>query len=388
MQRRHCDVTAASKVAGWCSGELAAAIPGAARATILFPSPKKMAMIATEVRRELLYPLTDMAIIFAMVFFWLLFGLAQNAGLLGIVLMIILMPAYLRYLLYLLEARANNRSAPVPDMAMFNPADNFWSLAPVVLIAIAIWAGILLVPIISLLGVMLIGVALMVIVPASMAVLAITHSPAESLNPAAILRMVRACGAAYFAVPVVLIAMSCVFAGLYMAGVPLFLIDLATSYQIVLLFTMTGAVLYANKVAVLVDIPDPVEPTTDDLARDLDHERQKVANHAYGFISRGNRQGGFAHIRQWLENEAVVEEAYQWFFHEMLKWESADPALFFAQDYLALLLKRKKDDEALKLIARCLHENARWRPRQEDRDDVNELAARHGRDDLITQMKN
>ncbi len=345
-------------------------------------------MKATEVRRELLYPLTDMAIIFAMIFFWLLFGLARNAGLLGIVLMIILMPAYLRYLLYLLEARANNRSAPVPDMAMFNPADNFWSLAPVVLIAIAIWAGILLVPIISLLGAMLIGVALMVVVPASMAILAITHSPAESLNPAAMTRMVRACGAAYFIVPTVLIVMSGLFGALYLAGMPLFLIDLATSYQIVLLFTMTGAVLHTNKVAVQVDIPEPDEPTTDDLARDLDHERQKVANHAYGFISRGNRQGGFAHIRQWLENEAVVEEAYQWFFHEMLKWESADPALFFAQEYLGRLLEWQMDNEALKLIARCLHENARWRPLPEDRDEVHDLAARHGRQDLITQLKN
>ena len=345
-------------------------------------------MNATEISREMLYPLTDMAIIFAMIFFWLLFGLARNAGLLGIVLMIILTPAYLRYLLYLLEARANNRSAPVPDMAMFNPADNFWSLAPVVLIAIAIWAGILLVPIISLLGVMLIGVAFMVVVPASMAILAITHSPAESLNPAAMTRMVRACGAAYFIVPTVLIVMSGLFGALYLAGMPLFLIDLATSYQIVLIFTMTGAVLHTNKMAVQVDIPEPVEPTTDDLARDLDHERQKVANHAYGFISRGNRQGGFAHIRQWLENEAVVEEAYQWFFHEMLKWESADPALFFAQGYLGRLLEWQMDSEALKLIARCLHENARWRPLPEDRDEVHDLAARHGRQDLITQLKN
>ncbi|MFB3077778.1 MAG: hypothetical protein ACE1Y4_07200, partial [Lysobacterales bacterium] len=275
-----------------------------------------------------------------------------------------------------------------PDIAMFNPADNFWSLAPVVLIAIAIWAGILLVPIISLLGVMLIGVALMVVVPASMAVLAITHSPAESLKPAAMTRMVRACGAPYFIVPTVLIVMSGLFGALYLAGMPLFLIDLATSYQIVLLFTMTGAVLHTNKVAVQVDIPEPVEPTTDDLARDLDHERQKVVNHAYGFISRGNREGGFAHIRQWLENEALVEEAYQWFFHEMLKWESADPALFFAQEYLGRLLEWQMDNEALKLIARCLHENARWRPLPEDRDEVHDLVARHGRQDLITQLKN
>jgi len=235
---------------------------------------------------------------------------------------------------------------------------------------------------------MLIGAAALVIVPASVAVLAITHSPAESLNPAAMMRMIRACGASYFAVPSVLIVMSALFIVLYVAGVPLFLIDLSTSYQIVLLFSMTGAVLHTNNVAMQVAIEDPLELTADDIARDLNHERQKVANHAYGFISRGNREGGFAHIRQWLENEAAVEEAYPWFFHEMLKWESKDPALFFAQEYLGRLLRLQMDKEALKLIARCLHENTRWQPLPGNRDEVNELAARHGRKDLITLLKN
>ena len=345
-------------------------------------------MTATDIGRQLLYPLTDMAIVFAMIFYWLLFGLAQNAGLLGIALLFLTVPAYLRYLLYLLEARANGRSAPVPDITMFNPADNFWTLTPLIPIVVTIWAGILLASKISLFGVMLIGAAALVIVPASVAVLAITHSPAESLNPAAMMRMIRACGASYFAVPSVLIVMSALFIALYVAGVPLFLIDLSTSYQIILLFSMTGAVLHTNNVAMQVAIEDPLEPTADDIARDLNHERQKVANHAYGFISRGNREGGFTHIRQWLENEAAVEEAYPWFFHEMLKWESNDPALFFAQEYLGRLLRSQMDKDALKLIARCLHENTRWRPLPGNRDEVNELAARHGRKDLITLLKN
>ena len=42
-------------------------------------------MNLTDVGRELRYPLTDMAILFAMIFYWLLFGLAQNARLLGVV---------------------------------------------------------------------------------------------------------------------------------------------------------------------------------------------------------------------------------------------------------------------------------------------------------------
>jgi hypothetical protein len=49
--------------------------------------------------RELLYPLTVMAIVFAMIFFWLLFGLAQRAGLLGLFLLVMATPAYIRYLL-------------------------------------------------------------------------------------------------------------------------------------------------------------------------------------------------------------------------------------------------------------------------------------------------
>ena len=236
-------------------------------------------MKATDIGRRLLYPVTNMAIALAMIFYWLLFGLAQAARLLGIALLFLTLPAYLRYLLYLLyllEARANGRSAPVPDIAMFNPADNLWTLTPLIHIAIATWAGILLANTISAFGAILLGAAFVLIVPASMAVLAITHSPAESLNPAAIVRMVRACGAAYFIVPIVLIAMSCLLVMLYLAGVPLILIDLATSYQIVLLFTMTGAVLPVNNVAMQVAIPDSIEPTAEDLAQDLVNERRKL----------------------------------------------------------------------------------------------------------------
>jgi len=329
-----------------------------------------------------------MAIVFAMIFFWLLFGLAQNAGLLGFVLLFFTTPAYIRYLLYLLEARANGKSAPVPDIAMFNPADNFWTLTPLILIAVAIWAAILLASMDALFGVMLLGVAFLLIVPASMAVLAVTHSPAESLNPMAMTRMIRACGAAYFVVPIVLAVMSLFFVMLYAAGVPLLLIDLGTSYQIVLLFTMTGAVLHTKDVAIQVAIEDPLEPTADDIARGLNNERQKVANHAYGFISRGNRDGGFGHIRQWLDKEADLAEAYQWFFLEMLKWENKDPALFFAQEYLGRLLASEMENESLKLISSCLHENPRWRPLPENRGEAYELAAQHGRQDLIKQLKN
>ena len=164
---------------------------------------------------------------------------------------------------------------------------------------------------------------------------------------------------------------------------PFLVLDTVSNFAFVLLFTLTGAVLRANDVIREVDIELPPEQTVAQLAEDLVSERQRVANHAYGFISRGNRAGGFAHIRQWLEQETHRDEAYQWFFQQMLTWENTVPALFFAHEFLNLLLKWNMDREALKLIARCLHEDPRWRLGQEGRDAVQELLQRHGREDLV-----
>ncbi len=92
---------AASRVAGLRSNELVGVIPGVDRDTTLSPrrilQRQKMLMNATDIGRELLYPLTDMAIVFAMIFYWFLFGLAQNAGLFGIALLFLTLPAYYRY---------------------------------------------------------------------------------------------------------------------------------------------------------------------------------------------------------------------------------------------------------------------------------------------------
>ena len=344
-------------------------------------------MTPADVIREIFYPLKNIAIVFAMLFFWMLFGLVQRAGLIGLWLLIIIAPAYIRYLLYLLEARANNRSPPVPEISMFNPVDNLWSLTPLILISMLIWVEILFADSdLAWLGILL-GMAIFLIVPSTLAILAVTHSPSESLNPSAVLRMIRVCGAGYFLVPAVVILISVLFVLFEFLGLPPFFTNLGMSYQIVLLFTLTGAVLHANDVAVQVDIDPPLEKSDAEISGDLEKERQKVANHAYGFINRNNRAGGLAHISQWIDKEADTDAAYAWFFREMLTWENSTAALFFAQAYMNWLLHGEQEVAALKLAARCLHEDPRWKPQLEDRALFLQVAEQHGREDLIRQVK-
>ena len=378
---------AGSKEAGWYCSESAAVIPGADPALIPYPKQMKTLMKLADVIREIFYPLTNMAIVLAMIFFWMLFALVQRAGLIGLWLLILLAPAYVRYLLYLLEARANDRSPPVPDIGMFNPVDNLWSLTPLIFLSVLLWAEILFAASYLPWIAVLLGITTYLITPSSLAILAVTHSPAESLNPQAILRMIRVCGAAYFIAPVTVILVWLLFAMFEFLGLPSLLTNLGKSYQVVLLFTLTGAVLHANDVAVQVDIEAPLEKSDDEISGDLEKERQKVANHAYGFISRNNRHGGLAHINQWIDSESDTEAAYAWFLKKMLTWENSTAALFFAQQYLHRLLHSEQDATALKLVARCLHEDPRWKPQIEDRELFLDVAERHGREDLIRQVK-
>ena len=344
-------------------------------------------MKTTEFLHELCYPVTNSTIVIGVLFFWALSWLAGKAGMLGIGLAIIVVPAWFRYLVSLLEERANGRQAPVASIETFSFWDNTWALTPMVVMAVLLWAGIRLDDIGLGWGSRLIGVAAVFVLPASLGILAVTHSPFESLNPVAIGRLIRTCGGAYFSVPVVLIVMALVIEFFARLGLPRFVTELAGGYLFVLLFTLTGALLYDRGIAGAVI---PVVPSAEVEQRpkdELEKARQQVANHAYGLISRGNREGGFARILQQVRSEADTSAAVSWFFNEMMRWESKDAALFYAQACLSHFICHDEDDKALKLMSTCLHQDPRWKPSAADRPHALDLAERYGRQDLARLLR-
>jgi hypothetical protein len=189
-------------------------------------------------------------------------------------------------------------------------------------------------------------------------------------------------------VPSVIVALTILLSLLTSARLPRFLIEIGAAYQAALFFTLTGAVLAEKNIPSRVEIESPTGPGEEKLSMDLEKEREKVASHAYGFISRGNREGGFAHIMDWIRQEPDVHEASAWFFNAMMKWESKDAALFYAQTYLAHLLHHDEDMKVLKLVSMCLHENPHWKPKTEDRQHVLDLARKYKRDDLLASLGN
>ncbi|MFQ6005390.1 MAG: hypothetical protein ACE5OQ_07785 [Woeseia sp.] len=328
-----------------------------------------------------------MAVVLALITFLVFEALAEAAGLLGLWLLLAILPAYFRYLLYLLEARAHGRDAPVPGIELFNWVENFWTLPPLVLVSFLIWGEYLLMSKLGFGAAAMPGVLGFVLCPASMAVLALTRSPLESLNPAALIRVAKACGPDYVLIPASLIAAAVLIWFLVFLAAPYLLIKGAVIYASFLMFTMTGRVLGEHSITIPVEMPPAREPDAAQLEIERTRGRTRVLDHAYGFISRGNRQGGLRHLYRWIDDQADRDAAYRWFFDEMLQWESKDPALFLAQKYVGWLLSQGRDTESLKLIGRCLLEDPRFRPLPEDIGAALAAAERSGNLDLVESLR-
>jgi hypothetical protein len=323
----------------------------------------------------------------------LLLSIAKYAGLYGMFLLILLLPAYLRYLLDILDARANGRQPEAPTADMFSLVDSAWTLFPAVPIALLLGFSYFIAPYAAGSGAArellahLPAIAFVLIMPAFLTVLTMTHSPAACLNPLTIVTVIRRNLPGYLFIPLLTSLVSVGLFGLKHAGVPPWLMDLGESYRLFLFCSLTGAVMYKSAMYLQVDIPDSVEPEDAELDRKLLAERKTVASHAYGFISRGNRDGGLMHVQQSIDQEADVDGAYQWYFDEMLRWGSSDAVLYFAQSYLGRLLRLEQEAAAIRLLTRCLYRDSRFRPLEQDRRMVAELLRKNRRSDLLAELQ-
>ena len=344
-------------------------------------------MKPTDLVREAIFPLTSGTVLMAIVAFGSLLWLGMAAGLLGLWLLFIVVPALFRYAICLLEARAHGKETLVAGIEIFNIADNLWGVFPLMLISGFVWLEWRIVNDVSVGAAQTLLFVFFLVYPASIAVLGVTRSPVASVNPVLVGRMIRTCGVNYAWIPIVLVVVSIVLTVLSRSVLPDFAIYYVGLYIFFLMFTFTGAVVHASNVPAEVDIEAPVVKPESEVAQDLVAERQKVANHAYGFISRGNREGGFKHVRQWIASEADTDEAVSWFFNEMMRWESKDAALFFAQECFAHFIHHDLDRPAIKLMTRCLYVDPRWKPRTADRQHAIDLAERYNMDDIVGLLR-
>jgi hypothetical protein len=321
-------------------------------------------MSPREFLRELAYPASSSGTLVALVTFLLLLSLASAAGMLGIWLAIAVIPAYLRYLTMIAEARARERDASPPGIEYFTLVGNAWTLFPVIPVVLL---GALVVETMQAFGaaaalvVALLGAP---ILPAIIGVLVITHSPLQSVDPRAIVRFIRGCGASYAYAP--LAAVLVVAVPMLLGFLPAWAQSLLEVYLLAAFFAVVGAVTRGSGLIDDIDLPDGAEPDPDEALAAEAADRTRVLNHAYGFVSRGNRDGGLEHVYASLRDDPDPDEAWRWYLEQMLRWEDSYPGLLLAQQYLGRLLEHGDQVAAVKVMLRCGLVDEAFRPLSAD----------------------
>jgi hypothetical protein len=143
---------------------------------------------------------------------------------------------------------------------------------------------------------------------------------------------------------------------------PQTIVNLVEVYLLVAFFAVTGAITRGTGLSGEIEVPEPAGPDEEKLRRGLVRQRMKVLDHAYGFVSRGNRDGGLEHVYQWLADDPDPGTAWPWFQQQMLQWEDDLAGLLFAQQYLGRLLEMGDQVAAVKLMLRCRLVDPAFRP--------------------------
>ncbi len=332
--------------------------------------------------RELVFPLQSSQTLIALLLFVALIALAGMAGLFGLWLMIAVVPAFLRYLTMIAEARARDEEADPPGIEYFTLVGNGWTLFPVVPVLVMAYIIAELGQAFGALPAILVALGFAALLPAIIGVLIITHSPIQSLNPRAIQRFIRGCADDYWYAPAT--AVLVVLVPSILSFLPTWSQVVAEVYALTAFFAVTGAVTRGADLIGDVDIPGANEPDVDKVLELQEGQRVKVLNHAYGFISRGNRDGGLSHIYDWLARDPDPDDAWTWFFDQLMRWEDSYPGLLLAQQYVGRLLEFGDDVAAVKLMLRCRLINENFRPLAPDLPRAIE-AARACRNDTLAE---
>jgi len=330
-------------------------------------------------------PIIEPAVLFVLLMFWVLVSIGTSGSVFGLLVLIVCLPPIFRYQMIVLEASAKGQVPPTFDAEFFNWTGSMWTLFPLPVVIVLFALGHYAVDWFGPAGAYAVLALASGFLPASLAVLAITNSPVQSLNPFAIGKLLKATGDSFWIASVYLLVVC--WLGVAAEQLPNIAGNFVQLFALFSFASVTGTLIEPSGLVYDVDIPDALEAGDDEIAEQLETARAAVLAHAYGFVSRNNREGGFRHIMNWIEKEADAVAAWAWFFDRMLRWEEQQHALFFAQKYVHDMLRHGEKIPALKVIMRCRLVDEQFHPLREDLPAALEAAESTGNIELAAFLK-
>jgi hypothetical protein len=291
--------------------------------------------------------------------------LATKAGLLGIPLALILLSWYFKYGYVVLDSTFRGfDDPPVLSVDMVNPASEQRPFGQLLIIAVFFGGTRAIEPLIGATVVSGLRMAALALLPASVAVLGVTRSVFEAVNPSVLVKTIRILGLSYL-VLVAAVALPVAIAWfLFVRGTDLHL-TLALAFLMfggLATFSLIGGVLYDKRAELGIDAWKAPERERERADRETNKRHERVIDELYGHWRGGARTEARQAAEQWLAARNYDFEEFDWLCERLLLWPDRRLAHRLAQDEITLLLEAKRASQALKVARRHVAADADFRP--------------------------
>ena len=313
--------------------------------------------------RYLALPLKTAPLMLIAIFSFML-SIAARVGLYGLPLTLILMSWFFKYAFVLLDHTTDGaREPPVLSVEMINPVSEQRSLVLLILVvgiffasdAAAYWFG----PILGL----LLGLVLVFILPAIVAVQGATGSLAQSLNLHRCVRLIARLGRDYaliVACAAALLAIATLFARI--SAVPLIVRFAFDMYAWLALFAIIGGVLFERRLDIGLDAAFTPELVDEKAFAAIDRERDRLIDLIYAEWRGGSHLTACRTITDLLERSATPSDELEWLYSKTAAWPDARLPNQLAQTWLPYLLTEKRHGRVLEVLRERLAADPEFRP--------------------------
>lgn len=333
--------------------------------------------------------LANTTVIVTAVVYGFLLLIAGNAGWAGLLLRIMVLLSLWRYAYSVLRHVASGwQKFPPPEIESLNPWGGGFTVILHSLLFVLATFFLSTTPFIEGPLRWTLLVVVLVIFPASAAIMAMTRNAVAALNPVELVGFVRDLGSDYAKLLAVsallgalLVLTTTVAAHRWYLGL---LGEVMAVWTVLALFLATGATLRAHRddFALLEALDDADVRET----RRKHADWQKTLDIAYASVRSGLAAQAYRTVKELIAAEGDSLEIYQWAFNGMLAWDDQGHAALLGERFARRLWEAGRKVEAVELAQQCRKLSPKFSPPAAFRAELAEYARSLGRHRLADDL--
>jgi hypothetical protein len=319
-------------------------------------------MQAARIAHYLAVPLRLAPLLFIAVFS-VLAALSAHAGLFGIPLALLVLAGFIRYSFALLDAVTRGAAEPpVLTIEMLNPVGEMRSIVVLAIVtamffgsnAAAHWMAW---PVRALVGVVVLALLLAVI-----AIQAATGSVAQAVNPLNWTKLMARVPGDYALVTACALAFYLLGLGLARSPLPSLALVAVLMYGWLAVFALIGGLLRERRLDIGIEDADDPEPMAPGTRATTARERDLLVDRIYAEWRGGAHRNAWQEVADHLQHSADALAELHWLHARVSRWPDARMAGRVAQERLARLLAADRKGEAVSLVDEQLKMDPHFRP--------------------------